>query len=68
MVQAARQGRGTEAPNPMSERKNPARQHHSEPRGHTPEPPAMEQLIPVEKSLMRRLTEVLRLSGNFRFG
>jgi hypothetical protein len=46
----------------MSEHKNPARQHHSEPRSETPEPPATEQLTPAEKSLMRRLTEVLRFA------
>ena len=60
-----KRGVGTEkgeAPNPMSEHKNPARQHHSEARGQTPEPPATEQLTTAEKSLMRRLTEVLRFA------
>lgn len=49
----------------MSEHKNPARQHHSEPRSHPaepPEPPRQEQLTPAEKSLMQRLTEVLRFA------
>jgi len=46
----------------MSEHKNPARQHHSEPRDHTPELAAAEHLSTAEKSLMRRLTEVLRFA------
>jgi hypothetical protein len=46
----------------MSEHENPARQHHTEPRGQTPEPLATEHLTPAEKSLMRRLTEVLRFA------
>jgi hypothetical protein len=46
----------------MSEHKNPARQHHSEPRNHTPEPTATEHLTTAERSLMRRLTEVLRFA------
>jgi hypothetical protein len=51
-----------EASNSMSEHKNPARPHHSEPRERTPQPPAAEHLTPAEKSLMRRLTEVLRFA------
>ena len=49
----------------MSEHQGPARQHHSESRSHAaapPEPPRQEQLTPAEKSLMRRLTEVLRFA------
>ena len=49
----------------MSEHQSPARQHHSESRSHAaapPEPPRQEQLTPAEKSLMRRLTEVLRFA------
>ena len=46
----------------MSEHKNPACQHHSEPRNHTPEPTATEHLTTAERSLMRRLTEVLRFA------
>lgn len=49
----------------MSEHKEPARQHHSEPRDRAPEPSAslrQEQLTSAEKSLMRRLTEVLRFA------
>lgn len=48
----------------MSEQKNPARQHHSEPRSHTPPSEAgrQEQLTTAEKSLMRRLTDVLRFA------
>jgi hypothetical protein len=57
--------KGRETPNPMSEHKNPARPHHSEPRSHTAVPPAaarQEQLTTAEKSLMRRLTDVLRFA------
>jgi hypothetical protein len=46
----------------MSEHKNPARQHHIEPQGATSEPRAEEQLTAAEKSLMRRLTGVLRFA------
>ncbi|HVB78712.1 MAG TPA: hypothetical protein VNE82_02045 [Candidatus Binataceae bacterium] len=46
----------------MSEHENPARQQHSEPQSHTPEPPEPEHLTTAEKSLMRRLTEVLRFA------
>ena len=49
----------------MSEHQSPARPHHSESRSHAaapPEPPRQEQLTPAEKSLMRRLTEVLRFA------
>ena len=46
----------------MSEHKNPARQQHAEPRGQKPEPAATEQLTTAEKSLIRRLTEVLRFA------
>lgn len=49
----------------MSEHKEPARQHHSEPQDRAPEPSAslrQEQLTSAEKSLMRRLTEVLRFA------
>lgn len=45
----------------MSEQKNPAREHHSDPRSDPPELP-LEQLTIAEKSLMRRLTEVLRFA------
>ncbi len=46
----------------MSEHENPLRQHQSEPQRQTPEPPKTEGLSPAEKSLMRRLTEVLRFA------
>ena len=46
----------------MSERKNPVRQHQSEPQRHTPQPPKPDQLTSAEKSLIRRLTEVLRFA------
>jgi hypothetical protein len=46
----------------MSEHKNPARQHHSERQSDTPEPAATEHLTTAEKSLMRRLTDVLRFA------
>jgi hypothetical protein len=46
----------------MSEHKNPVRQSHSESRTHTPEPPATGHLTPGEKSLIRRLTEVLQFA------
>jgi len=46
----------------VSEHKNPVRPRHSEPRGHAPPPPATEHLTPGEKSLIRRLTEVLRFA------
>ncbi len=49
----------------MSEHKNPAQQHDSQPRNRTPAPPdapRQEQLTTAEKSLMRRLTDVLRFA------
>jgi hypothetical protein len=49
----------------MSEHSNPARQHSAEQRSHTPAPaeaPRQEQLTRTEKSLIRRLTDVLRFA------
>jgi hypothetical protein len=46
----------------MSEHENPVRQHQSEPQRHTPEPPMRDELTAAEKSLLRRLTEVLRFA------
>ena len=46
----------------MSEHENPDRQHQSAPQRQTAEPPKTEGLSPAEKSLMRRLTEVLRFA------
>jgi len=49
----------------MSEHKNPARQHHPDSHSRTPEPhepSGPEQLTLAEKSLMRRLTSVLRFA------
>jgi hypothetical protein len=50
----------------MSEHENLSRQDRSQPQGNTPkasaETPAQEQLTAAEKSLMRRLTEVLRFA------
>lgn len=46
----------------MSEHENPARQHDSEPRDNMPEVAATEHLTTAEKSLMRRLTDVLRFA------
>ena len=49
----------------MSEHKNPARGHQRDSRTHiptSPEPLREEQLTTAEKSLMRRLTEVLRFA------
>jgi hypothetical protein len=51
-----------EASDPMSEHNKPARQHHSELQSHTPQPAATEHLTPAEKSLLRRLAEVLRFA------
>jgi|HubBroStandDraft_6_1064221.scaffolds.fasta_scaffold426083_2 hypothetical protein len=46
----------------MNKHKNPARQHDSAPRDRAPEIPATQQLTSAEKSMMRRLTEVLRFA------
>ena len=46
----------------MSEPNNPGLRHVSDPRDQTPEPPATEHLSYAEKSLIRRLTEVLRFA------
>lgn len=50
----------------MSEHEIPSRQHRSQPQGNTPELaaeiPAEERLTAAEKSLMRRLTGVLRFA------
>lgn len=46
----------------MSKHKNLPRPHQSEPRSQALQPPATEHLTPAEKSLMRRLTEVLRFA------
>lgn len=46
----------------MSEHENPARQHQPAPQPHTPAHPGSGGLTPVEKSLLRRLTEVLRFA------
>jgi hypothetical protein len=43
----------------MNKHKSPARQHHSEPERQAP---TTDHLTPAEKSLMRRLTEVLRFA------
>src|ERR1700678_859483 len=61
MVRAVGEGSG-ESPNPMSEPNNPGLRHVSDPRDQTPEPPATEHLSYAEKSLIRRLTEVLRFA------
>src|SRR5512146_1998825 len=53
---------GAEAPHPMIEHKNPARQHPSGTPADIPKPPAEDQLTPAEKSLVRRLTGVLRFA------
>ena len=46
----------------MNKHKNPARQHDPAPRDRVPEIPTTQQLTSAEKSMMRRLTEVLRFA------
>ena len=46
----------------MSEHESPARQPQSETRSHEPGSPATEHLTTTERSLMRRLTDVLRFA------